>query len=184
MKEKRSLLHLLSALAVIMITLAFFSGCSRQDKPFSTGGSEQKNEASNQKGLKESISVKEKEGSEHKESSGHKEEADENEQKVAGNNAGNGKNSHEEIKIETTQCNTCRQNITKALKKVEGISSFEVDIDEKVVHVTFDKSKTGLSKIEQAISLAGYDANNVKADPEAYENLDDCCKKPEDRKKQ
>lgn len=183
MKEKRYLLHPLFALAVILITLAFISGCSRQDKPASTGGSEQKKEAANQKDLTESNTVKEKEGTEHKESSGHEKEAGENEKKVAGNEADNGKNSHEEIKIPTAQCNTCSKNITMALKKVEGISSFEVDIDEKVVHVTFDKSKTGLAKIEQAISLAGYDANNLKADPEAYENLDDCCKKPEDRKK-
>ncbi len=58
----------------------------------------------------------------------------------------------------------------------------KVDKDKKIAHIEFDKSKTNLSKIEDAITAAGYDANDKKKDMKAYENLDDCCKLPKDQK--
>ena len=58
----------------------------------------------------------------------------------------------------------------------------KVDKDEKVAHINYDKSKTDLTKIENAITMACYDANDKKADPTAYQNLDDCCKLPKDQK--
>jgi membrane fusion protein, copper/silver efflux system len=90
---------------------------------------------------------------------------------------------HKIVRIPTAQCDICKENITKALNRVNGIKSFEVDVDSKIVNVNFDNSLTDMKKIEKAISLAGYDANNRKADPVAYSKLDNCCKKPEDRKK-
>jgi len=90
---------------------------------------------------------------------------------------------HKMINIPTAQCDICQGKIKKALKKVAGVKTYEVDVDNKVVHVNFDKNVTTLSKIENAITAAGYDANNKKADPEAYAKLDDCCKMPQDRKK-
>jgi len=89
---------------------------------------------------------------------------------------------HEMINIPTAQCDVCKENITKALNKVKGIKSFTVDIDEKVVHINFDKTVTDINRIENAITMAGYAANDKKADPGAYSKLDDCCKLPEDRK--
>jgi len=86
------------------------------------------------------------------------------------------------VKLPTMQCSTCKKNITKALKKVDGISDFDISVDAKIAKIKFDKSKTDLPKIENAITAAGYDANDKKADPTAYENLDDCCKLPKDRK--
>lgn len=82
------------------------------------------------------------------------------------------------VQLPTIQCNTCKKNITKAMKKIDGIKDFNVDVDGKVMTVAFDKSKTDLSKIENTITAAGYDANDKKADPVAYEKLDDCCKVP------
>jgi copper chaperone CopZ len=90
---------------------------------------------------------------------------------------------HTTIQIPSAQCDICESNITKALKKVTGIENFKIDIDGKVIHVNYDKNKTTISKIEKAITSAGYDANNKTADPVAYSKLDNCCKKPEDRKK-
>jgi mercuric ion binding protein len=101
------------------------------------------------------------------------------------NNSTAGNNNSFEVsvvKLSSMQCNTCKKNITKALKKVDGVSDFNINVDAKVAKIKFDKSKTDLSKIENAITAAGYDANDKKADPTAYENLDDCCKLPKDRK--
>lgn len=87
------------------------------------------------------------------------------------------------IRIPTSQCEMCKDNIESALKRVGGVISANADIDTKVVTVKYDKSKTNLRKLETAITNAGYDANNRKRNMTAYEKLDKCCKLPEDRNK-
>jgi len=86
-----------------------------------------------------------------------------------------------EISLPTIQCGMCESNISKALDKVKGIKSYSVDLDGKKVTVIYDDAVTSVSKIEKAISKAGYDANNTKADKKAYDKLHDCCKMPQDR---
>lgn len=89
---------------------------------------------------------------------------------------------HKMINVPTVQCDNCKANLTKVLKNVKGVKSFEIDIDKKIIHLNFDNSQTDINKIDYAIASAGYDADRKKANPEAYDKLDDCCKKPEDRK--
>jgi copper chaperone CopZ len=90
---------------------------------------------------------------------------------------------HTMINIPSAQCDICESNIAKALKRVTGIEDFKIDIEGKVIHINYNKNATTISKIEKAITSAGYDANNRAADPVAYSKLDNCCKKPEDRGK-
>lgn len=80
------------------------------------------------------------------------------------------------IKVESAQCGTCATTITDALKGVEGVEKADVDIKAKTASVTFFPVNTNLAQLEEAISKAGYSANDKKADPEAYEKLDACCK--------
>ena len=82
------------------------------------------------------------------------------------------------IQLPTIQCDQCKKNITNALKKVDGINDFNIDVDGKVMTVAYDKTKLDLAKVENAVTAAGYDANDKKADPVAYEKLDACCKVP------
>jgi len=89
---------------------------------------------------------------------------------------------HIMINLPTMQCSTCKKNIETAVKKLDGIENINVVVKEKVAHINYDKSKTDLTKIESTITAAGYDANDKKADPEAYKELDDCCKLPKDQK--
>ena len=88
---------------------------------------------------------------------------------------------HADIKLSSMQCGMCKKTIETAVKNTDGIQSIIVNKDEKVAHVNFDKSKTDLKNIEATITAAGYDANDKKADSRAYENLDDCCKLPNDQ---
>jgi copper chaperone CopZ len=74
-------------------------------------------------------------------------------------------------------CNSCKDNITRALAWEKGVKNVEVDLKNKTITVTYNPKKTSPDKIRQAISKAGYDADEVKADPEAYKKLDECCKK-------
>ncbi len=89
-----------------------------------------------------------------------------------------GNNEKVTVSVPTIQCGTCKKNITTALKNIDGVSKVQVDMKNKTAAVTFDDSKTNLEAIENAITSAGYDANDKKADPEAYDKLDDCCKVP------
>jgi len=81
-----------------------------------------------------------------------------------------------EIKLPTVQCGTCKMNLTKAFKKVDGINSVDISIDNKLVKVNYDKAKTDVNKIEGAIVMAGYQANDKPSNKEAYDKLPDCCK--------
>jgi copper chaperone CopZ len=80
------------------------------------------------------------------------------------------------ISVPSIVCGKCVKNVTKALKNVDGVIKVKVDLDSKIATVTYDTEKTSVPDLENAITAAGYDANNKTADPKAYEKLDDCCK--------
>ena len=81
-----------------------------------------------------------------------------------------------EMKLPTLQCGACSSTVEKALKKVDGVKSVKVDLDNKTAKVTFAAKVTGVPALEQAVVKAGYAANDKKADPKAYANLAECCK--------
>lgn len=104
-------------------------------------------------------------------------------------NSSNNSNTHQTastevitISLPTVQCRTCKKNIETALKNQPGIVKTTVDIKNLKADVEIDKNLTSAGKVEELIAKAGYDANGVKADPVAYQNLDDCCKLPKDQK--
>jgi periplasmic mercuric ion binding protein len=80
------------------------------------------------------------------------------------------------VQVPTVVCNSCVNTITKALNKVPGVKSTSVDLKKKTATVAFVSSKVTVARIEKTIANAGYDANNLKRDPAAYEKLDACCK--------
>ena len=53
----------------------------------------------------------------------------------------------------------------------------EVDTEKKVGHVIYKAGVVNLAVIEGAIAALGYDANETKADPDAYAELPGCCQK-------
>jgi periplasmic mercuric ion binding protein len=80
-----------------------------------------------------------------------------------------------EIKVPTLVCDMCSGAIVKAIQGVEGVKTVKPDMDKKVMRVTVEDKAGIQEKIEQAISKAGYQANNIKADPKAFANLPGCC---------
>ena len=81
-----------------------------------------------------------------------------------------------QIKLPTIQCTSCGSTVTKALEKVDGVKSVEVDLEKKQAKVSFLASKTDLGRLEGAVTKVGYAANNKEADSAAYANLPGCCK--------
>ena len=87
----------------------------------------------------------------------------------------------DEINIPTAQCNMCVANIKNALNGIEGILKYKVELDTYRVKVKYNTDKLSLQSIEQLISKAGYQANNLSADVDAYNKLEQCCRLPKDR---
>lgn len=83
-----------------------------------------------------------------------------------------------EIKIKTSAiCGMCKDNIENALAFEKGVKKSVLDVDTKIVTVTYNPEKTSPEKIRLAIANAGYDADDVIANAKAYKKLDACCKK-------
>lgn len=80
------------------------------------------------------------------------------------------------IKSSNIVCDECVQTIKRAVYSLEGIRDVSVDIETKTVVVKYVPIQTNQETIEITMTRAGYDANDRKRDPEAYENLPDCCK--------
>lgn len=95
---------------------------------------------------------------------------------------GNALSKADTVWIKTSaQCEMCKETIEKALAYERGVILSELDLKTKEVKVIFNPEKTTPVKIRKAISLAGYDADDVPADAKAYRQLPRCCKKPQDR---
>ncbi len=83
-----------------------------------------------------------------------------------------------ELKVKTSAvCEMCKETIEKELAFEKGVKRSTLDVPSKIVTVVYNPNKTTPEKIRQAISKAGYDADDIKANPKAYKKLDACCKK-------
>lgn len=75
-------------------------------------------------------------------------------------------------------CESCGGRILKELYNENGIKNTSVDSKANTITVIFDSNKITIEKVREKISKLGFDADDVKADPEAVAKLDDCCQKP------
>lgn len=88
------------------------------------------------------------------------------------------KKNYEEVQIQTSAvCGMCKERIEHDLAFEKGVKSVVLDNETKIVTVGYSPKKTNPDKIRQAISKIGYDADDVAADPIAYEKLPGCFKK-------
>ena len=75
-----------------------------------------------------------------------------------------------------TECPDCVPSIRSALFALKGVRDFQVDVNQQTITVYYNPKKVDLAAIRTAISKAGFKADNVEADAEAYAKLDGCCK--------
>jgi len=85
------------------------------------------------------------------------------------------------ITLPTVQCKMCQNTITQELNELEGVQTVYVNLNEEKVLVKYNSTKVTIDDIKQVIIKLGYQADDVPADIEAYNNLPGCCKLPEDR---
>jgi copper chaperone CopZ len=85
------------------------------------------------------------------------------------------------ISTPTVQCEMCKTKIESYLKRFDGVMNVNVNYKKKETSVKYITDRTNEEVLKTAIANAGYDANEIKATPEAYKALPKCCKKPEEK---
>ncbi len=84
------------------------------------------------------------------------------------------------IRVPTVQCQECKERIENYLGHEDGIQKIVVDFKRKTAKVTYLTDRINIETIKTDIANSGYDADDIAANPEAYQKLPTCCKKPED----
>jgi copper chaperone CopZ len=84
------------------------------------------------------------------------------------------------ISTPTIQCDMCKKSIEDVLKRYDGVSLVKVNVKKKEVTVKYLTDRVNDEILKTAIANAGYDANEIAANPESYERLPKCCKKPKE----
>jgi copper chaperone CopZ len=84
------------------------------------------------------------------------------------------------IMTPTVGCEDCKTRIETYLNRYDGISSVVVNWKRKETTVKYLTDRINIEEIKTAIANAGYDADDVQANPESYKRLPRTCKKPED----
>lgn len=88
------------------------------------------------------------------------------------------------IQTPTVHCESCKKRIEDDLKRTDGVTKYVVDFKRKTVKVTWLTDRTNIENIKTTIANAGYDADDVKANPEAYNRLPKACKVADAPKKE
>lgn len=84
------------------------------------------------------------------------------------------------IKTPTALCEQCKERIETYLKRYDGVGVVNVNFRTKETTVKYYTDRINIEEIKTAIANAGYDADDVPANPDSYKRLPITCKKPED----
>ena len=86
-------------------------------------------------------------------------------------------NLSDTVRIQTSAiCDQCKDRIENDLSFEKGVKTVKLDLESKIVTVTYNPKKTDVQKIREAITKIGYDADTLKADSKSYNKLPQCCK--------
>jgi copper chaperone CopZ len=89
------------------------------------------------------------------------------------------KSGNETVIIQTNGvCETCKKLFTEKVPYFKGVVDFSYDIKTSKMSVTYNPKKTTPAEIRKGISDLGYNADDVKANPEARAKLPACCRNP------
>jgi copper chaperone CopZ len=84
------------------------------------------------------------------------------------------------ISTPTVQCDECKDRIETYLKRYDGVTYINVNVKRKETTVKYLTDRTNIEILKTAIANAGYDADDIVANPDSYKQLPKCCKKPAD----
>lgn len=75
----------------------------------------------------------------------------------------------------TVNCEDCKSRIENRLVHEYGVSSVKADFRHHTVTVVWITDRTNIEIVKTALANLGYDADDVKADPDAYKKLPKTC---------
>ena len=75
-------------------------------------------------------------------------------------------------------CAQCKKIMMENVPQWQGVKECTYDMQSAKVTITYDSKTTNVDKLREGISKLGYNADNVKADPEARAKLPKCCTAP------
>lgn len=82
----------------------------------------------------------------------------------------------ETIVVQTSaECGQCKDRLEEMLNYTSGVKFSELDLTTMKLTIKFSPSKISSDDIKKKISELGYDADEVKANPEAQKKLPACC---------
>lgn len=82
------------------------------------------------------------------------------------------------VEIKTSAiCKMCKKRIEKDLSLTKGVKQADLNLDNKVLSLTYNTKQTDPEKLRKAVSSIGYDADDVVGDEKAHDRLPDCCQK-------
>ena len=91
-------------------------------------------------------------------------------------NAQEKKSKLETVIIQTSaECGDCEDRIEEMLNYTKGIKFSELDLETKKLTVKYATKKISLAEIKTKLSELGYDADEVKSNPESVKKLPLCC---------
>ena len=82
----------------------------------------------------------------------------------------------ETVVIQTSaECGDCEERIEGLLNYTKGVKFSELDVESKKLPVKFQPANISLETIKEKLVALGYDADEMKANPEAQKKLPSCC---------
>jgi periplasmic mercuric ion binding protein len=77
-------------------------------------------------------------------------------------------------------CEDCKKRLTTYLDRYDGIQFLNINTHKGEITVKYLTDRINIEEIKTAIANAGYDADDVPANEDAYKRLPKSCKKFED----
>lgn len=82
------------------------------------------------------------------------------------------------VKIKTSAiCDMCKNRIELVVNNLDGVKKSMLNLETGIVKIQYNTDVLSPLDIRMAISDAGYDADDMPANQEAYNVLPGCCKK-------
>ncbi|MBQ7735408.1 MAG: cation transporter [Bacteroidales bacterium] len=75
-------------------------------------------------------------------------------------------------------CAQCKKIMMDNIPQWPGVKECSYDMQTAKVTITYETRGTDVDKLREGIRLLGYDADHIKADPEARAKLPKCCTTP------
>ncbi len=85
------------------------------------------------------------------------------------------KNAPASIEVDGV-CGMCKVRIEKAAIRAKGVKTATWDVETHELKLIYNEARTNLTDIQQNIANSGHDTQDIKAEDDIYNAIDDCCK--------